>query len=158
MPASALSESEKALPCSRVSDQERDRLRRRARLAHALDRDIFLAAVAAAAARRAGRGCAGDVMFIDLAVGDRLDELTRAAIGRRDCSAASRTTGKTAVDAIAVRVIGDDEHAAFRAGGRRAQNRHGKRHNRENGPHGFGSLADALLRIKKNGRKPLRDR
>ena len=85
-------------------------------LARADDGDD-VAGVAAAAAGAAGRDRAGDVIAVDLAVGRGRGELVRLAIGVGRRRAALVAGRQAAVDAIAVAVIGDDEHAPFRLRG-----------------------------------------
>src|ERR1019366_7642006 len=85
-------------------------------LARADDGDD-VAGVAAAAAGAAGRDRAGDVIAVDLAVGRGRGELVRLAIGVGRRRAAFVARCEAAVDAIAVAVIGDDEHAPFRLRG-----------------------------------------
>src|SRR5664279_4357745 len=58
-----------------------------------------------------------DVVAVDLAVGRGRGELVRLAIGVGRRRAALVTGSQAAVDAIAVAVIGDDEHAPFRLRG-----------------------------------------
>ena len=79
--------------------------------ARALDGDEVVAMRAVAGAGAAGRDGAGDVVAIDLAVGQCLAEFVRAAVGIRRGGAAGRAGGEAAIDAIAVAAIGDDENA-----------------------------------------------
>ena len=69
---------------------------------------------AVARAGFAGRDRAGDVVAIDLAVGKRLPEFVRMAVGVRRGGAAGLTGCETAIDVIDVAVAGDDEDALFR--------------------------------------------
>src|SRR5437667_1410093 len=84
--------------------------------ARALDSDEFVAGTAAA-----GRVAAGhrsrDLIAVDLAEGGRLSEVARLAISVRDRSAAVRAGGETAVDAVAVGVVRNDEDALLGLGG-----------------------------------------
>src|SRR5438270_10018632 len=84
--------------------------------ARALDSDEYVAG-AAAAGGVAARHRPRDLLAIDLAEGCRPGVVARLAIGVRDRSPAGRTGGETAVDAVAVGVVGDDEDALLRLGG-----------------------------------------
>jgi len=79
---------------------------------------------------------AGNVVAIDLAVRLRLRELARAAIGIRCCFAARRAGSKASIDAIAVAVVGDDEHPPFRLRSACRCERRGEYGNRDDGTHG----------------------
>src|SRR6476469_736170 len=96
---------------------------RNSRLAVADDGDDLAFGVAAAAGR-AGRDSAGDVVALDLSVGTGRGELVRFAIGVGGSRPAFVAGGEAAVDAVAVRFVGDDEHAVL--GLRGAKLRHGK--------------------------------
>src|SRR3954464_9299487 len=78
-----------------------------------------------AAASRAAAGIgwdrAGDLLPVDLAEGRREGELAGLAVGGGGGLAAILARGETAIDAIAVGVVGDDEDTLFRVRGRRAQ-------------------------------------
>src|ERR1044072_6095781 len=84
-------------------------------LPRALDRDKALAAADAGIAT-AGRNRAGDLVAVDPAERARLRKGLRLAVAGRDHGAAALAVGEAAVDAVAVRIVRDDEGAVFRAG------------------------------------------
>src|ERR1700756_4182874 len=106
-------------------------------LPRALDGDESIAAAAAAAA--GGRDRARDVVAVDLAERRRLAELMRMAVGGRRRAAAALAGRQAAVDAVAVRIVGDDGDALFRPCRRRRADDRRKRENRESDPHGWRS-------------------
>ena len=71
-----------------------------------------------APARTAGGNGAGDVVAVDLAVRHGRREFVALAIGVSGRRAALVARGEAAVDAVAVPVIGDDEHALLGLCGR----------------------------------------
>ncbi len=75
------------------------------------DRDVFVAtgmgAVLASLWNRAG-----NLIRVDAPVGRSLGEVPRLAIGQGSMGAAFLTLGEALVDAVAVRLVGDDENAA----------------------------------------------
>ena len=103
-------------------------------LARALDRDELVAA-AAIAGFAVRRNRAGDLILADLPVGCGLGEFARLAVGGCDRRAALGAGGQTAVNAIAVGIVGDDEYAFFRLCGRRAEQQ-GEGDGAEEGSHG----------------------
>src|SRR5262249_7453751 len=60
-----------------------------------------------------GRDRTRDLVTVDLAEGCRLNEVARLAIGSRDRGPAARPARQTAIDAIPVGIVGDDEDARF---------------------------------------------
>src|SRR5712671_5499709 len=82
-------------------------------LAVALDGDESVAMGAPAAGAVRDRDRAGRVIAVDLAKRDRLAECVRAAIGAGGGGAAARAFGEAAVDAVSVRVVGNDENLFF---------------------------------------------
>src|ERR1043165_4498867 len=95
-------------------------------LARALDRDEAFAATGAHTAARRHR--TGDLVALDLAERLRQRERLRLAKGGADGRATAPPIGKAAVDAIAVRMVGDDEDAVFGDRGRAQGQRRRKRY------------------------------
>ncbi len=71
--------------------------------------DVFIATGMAAALAGLGNR-AGNFIRVDAAVGGGLGEIPRLAIGLGGMGAAFLAFGKALVDAIAVRLVGDDEN------------------------------------------------
>jgi hypothetical protein len=80
--------------------------------------DIALRFAATAGAARWNR--TGYVVSIDLAVGRGVDEPLGLAIGVGGRSATSVTRGQAAINAIAIRIVGNNEHALLVLRGRPA--------------------------------------
>src|SRR3569833_769017 len=121
-------------------------------LLRADDRDEVVAAAALAAAGRVGGNGAGDLLAVDLAVAHRLRELVRLAVGVRGGAAAILAIGEAPVDAIAVGVVRDDEHASFagRVGGSGEERQPDQAG--QNGPHyGRPGLEKARPRARREG-------
>src|SRR5690242_21810069 len=87
------------------------------KLARADDGDEFVALGAPAAAVRAVRDRARDLVALDLAERGGLDELLGLAIGGGHRGAALGAGLEATVDAVAVGIAGDNEHAPFRLRG-----------------------------------------
>src|SRR5262245_64616344 len=79
------------------------------RLPRALDGDELVTAGRAVGRRHA----AGDFVVVELAERGGLGEVARLAIGSGDRDPAGRAGGEATVDAVAVRIVGDDESALF---------------------------------------------
>src|SRR5664280_3218262 len=77
--------------------------------------DVAFATLATAGA--AARNGAGNVVAVDLAVGHGLGEFVRLAIGVGRRRAAFGARGEATVDAVAVGIVGNDEHAPLRLRG-----------------------------------------
>ncbi len=104
--------------------------------ARALDGDELVAMGATAGAGGARRDRAGNVVTIDLAIGQRVAELVVAAVRIRRRYAAGRARCQAKVDAVAVDVVGDDEDALFRLRGGCTKQHSGKSGRRDHGTHG----------------------
>src|ERR1043166_8888635 len=74
-------------------------------LARALNGDEFVAL------GHPDRDRPGDLLPLDLAEGGGLREFARAAVGGRDRGSAAGSRRQATVDAISVRIVGDDENA-----------------------------------------------
>jgi hypothetical protein len=74
---------------------------------------------------------------VNLAVGYRLGEGVRFAVGGRSRRTAWRSRGKASVDTVAVCLIGEKEGAVFGLGGRRTQHEC-KKQGGKKGAHGTG--------------------
>ena len=72
--------------------------------------DVFAAAGGAAFPAAGFGNRAGDLVGIDAAEGGRLGKIARLAIGPCGVHAAFVARGEAVVDAITIRLIGDDEH------------------------------------------------
>ena len=91
-----------------------DPVRKRAS-ALAGDGDVFVTAgMVAVPARPGNRAC--DFVGIDAPVGRRLGEVPRLAIGAGGMGAAFLAPGKALVDAIAIRLVGDDKNTTVGPG------------------------------------------
>src|SRR5262245_51076029 len=88
-----------------------DYRRKRPVSALASDGDVFIAAGSAAEAGHMLGNRACNLVGIDAVVGNRLGEIALLAIGPRGMRAAFIAPGEALVDAIAVGLVGDDEHA-----------------------------------------------
>src|SRR6185437_13425576 len=86
--------------------------------ARALNGDEVVAAAAFARGAGVGRDGAGNVVAAHLAERIRLRESVRAAIGVGHRLAAGSTGGEARIDAIAVRLVGENEHALLGVRGR----------------------------------------
>src|SRR5215831_10135727 len=87
----------------------RDRRRRGAASTQTLDGDEFVAGGRAGGRRHR----AGDLLALDLAERGRFHVVAGLAIGGGHGGAAARAGGETAVDAVAVGIVGDDERTLF---------------------------------------------
>ena len=76
------------------------------------DRDIFVANAACAVPAGFGHR-SRDFIEIDTAVGRGLGKIPRLAIGRRGMGAAFFAPREALVDAVAVGLVGNDEHFGF---------------------------------------------
>lgn len=97
------------------------------RLTGADDGDEVVAGRTLAAAGTAGRDRAGDLVAVDFAEGRSLREFVGFAVGVRCRRAAFGAGSKAAVDAVAVGIVGDDEHLALccrRTDGAKAKDGH----------------------------------
>src|SRR5579872_289896 len=108
--------------------------------ARALNGDEMVAAAAFARGAGVGRDGAGNVVAAHFAERVRLRERVRAAIGVGHRLAAGSTRGETCVDAIAVRLVGEDEHALLGVR-RRARKNDGQRRCGNDGTHNTPSAA-----------------
>jgi hypothetical protein len=77
----------------------------------------------------------GDIATIRLVVGRGLRKCLRLAIGIGGRGTAFLPCGETAVDTVAVRVVGDDENASLGLCGRRLAEAQQRDETDENGPH-----------------------
>jgi hypothetical protein len=102
--------------------------------ARADDGDYVAGVVTAAAAIGIG-DCSGNIATIRLMVGRSLRESLRLAIGVGRRRAAFFAGGKATVDAIAVGIIGDDEHASLGLCGRHLAEAQQRNEADENCPH-----------------------
>jgi hypothetical protein len=75
------------------------------------NRDVFTATGMVTVLARLGNR-AGDFIGVDAPIGCGLGEFPRLAVGARGVSAAFLTPRQALVDAIAIRLVGDDEDAA----------------------------------------------
>ena len=85
------------------------------------DCDVFITAREAAAAGHIPGNCARDLIRIDAAVGYGLREIPLLAVGARGIGAAFFAPRQALVDAIAISLVGDDEHTGVgkrRGGGK----------------------------------------
>ena len=93
------------------------------------DGDVFAAAGMAALLIAGPGNRAGDLIGIDTAEGGRLGKIARLSIGPRGVHAAFVAHGEALVDAIAIRLIGDDEYLCVRgSGGCGEDERAGQKH------------------------------
>ena len=99
--------------------------------ARALDGDEVVATAAVAGAGAAGRNRAGNVVAIDLAVGQSLREFVCAAIRIGGRLTAGRAGREAAIDAVAVAVVGDDENALLRMCGAGAEQKSSAKSSRD---------------------------
>mgnify|MGYP000870071831 FL=1 len=90
--------------------------RKRADSARAGNGNVFIAAGMTAAVGHIPGNSAGDLVGIDATVGYRLGEIPLLAIGARSVRTALVATGQALVDAIAIGLVGDDEHAGVGKG------------------------------------------
>ena len=107
-------------------------------LAVADDGDEIVAFGPFAAARTAVRNGAGDVVTVDFAVARGLGKLMRLAIGVGRRRAAFVAGRQATVDAIAVGIVGDDEHLSVRLRARSTKAKDGNETQKtaeENCPH-----------------------
>src|ERR1041384_600640 len=103
-------------------------------LPRALDRDEVFAASRARAVARGNRS--GDLTALDLAKRFGRRKRLGLTVGRRNRGAARLAARKAAVDAVAVRMIGDDEDAAIGEGRRGENQGPGDRHSQaQTSPH-----------------------
>src|SRR5262249_41586415 len=121
----------------------------RANSALAGDCNIFVAMAMGAVCAGFGDG-AGNFVGIDPAIGRGLGEIPRLAVAARDLRAAFLAPGEALVDAVAVRLVIDDEDAGLgRCSGR--SNDEGTGEEREQGSHdapGGGGTASSRINSK----------
>src|SRR4051812_44004814 len=80
--------------------------------------DVFAAAGVVAVVARLSRDRTGDFIGVYTPIGRRLGEVPRLAVGARGGGAALLALGQALVDAVAVRLVGNDEDAAISRCGR----------------------------------------